>query len=39
MLLKYGNAAKELNIQISGIIYCCKGSRTLCGGFKWRYVT
>lgn len=30
-------ASKELNIDRSGIIYCCKGRYNTCGGFIWRY--
>ena len=30
-------ASKFYNIQQSNIISCCKGKRTHCAGFKWRY--
>lgn len=31
-------AAKELNIDLSSIIKCCKGKQKTCGGYKWAYV-
>ena len=30
-------AARELNLNQSNIIQCCKGKRKTCGDFHWRY--
>lgn len=30
-------AAKELHLDLSGIIKCCKGKNKTCGGYKWAY--
>lgn len=31
------DAAKYYDIALSNILKCCKGERTHCAGFKWRY--
>ena len=31
------DACREYNIAIGNMIKCCKGERTHCAGFKWRY--
>ena len=31
-------AAKELGLDSSGILKCCKGERKVCGGYHWRFV-
>lgn len=30
-------AAKELNLDLSSIIKCCRGKNKTCGGYIWRY--
>lgn len=30
-------AARELGLDNSNIIKCCKGTRKTCGGYHWRY--
>lgn len=30
-------AAKELNLDLSSIIRCCRGKAKTCGGYKWKY--
>lgn len=31
-------AAKELNIDLSSIIKCCRGKNKSCGGYRWEYI-
>ena len=30
-------ASRELNIDVSAIIKCCRGKKNTCGGFVWKY--
>lgn len=31
-------AAKKYNLDLSGIIKCCRGKNKTCGGYKWEYL-
>lgn len=31
-------AAKQFNIDLSGIIKCCRGKKKTAGGYKWSYL-